>query len=64
MDADLPFRVEQWDAAGQHVERVLALAANLLIAKGTFAAAVTQYPDKVLTLRHGARVVESQNLPA
>ena len=59
----LPFAVEQWDATGNRIERVLARAGNLLIASAAFDLAATLYPRQVLTLRHGTRVVASRNLP-
>ncbi|WP_316980006.1 hypothetical protein [Shumkonia mesophila] len=59
----LPFAVEQWDAGGIRIERILARAANVLLASAAFDRASALYPDKVLTLRHGTRVVASLNLP-
>ncbi len=59
----LPFAVEEWDATGNHIERVLARAANVLLARAAFEAAAKLYPGHVLTLRNGTRVVASLNLP-
>ena len=59
----LPFAVEEWDATGNHIERVLARAANILLARAAFDGAAKIYPGRVLTLRHGTRVVASLNLP-
>jgi hypothetical protein len=42
---------------GVHDE-ILALAANLPIARGAFEAAVKMYPGEVVELRQDARVVE------
>jgi hypothetical protein len=52
---DLPFTVEEWDAAGNVISRVLARACNVVIARGAYEAARRQYPDANLTLRVGVR---------
>ena len=54
-DEELGFKVVK--DLGAHDE-ILARAANLLIARGAYAAAVKMYPDEVIELRQGARVVE------
>jgi hypothetical protein len=54
---ELVFRVEMWTQDDNHVERLLALADNVLVGRGAFLAAVNQYPDRILTLRHGMRVI-------
>ena len=52
---DLGFKVVK--DLGAHDE-LLALAANLPIARSAFAAAVKMYPGETIELRQGARVVE------
>lgn len=55
---DLDFAVEIWTRDGQRVARVLARAANALVARGAWKAACEQYPDDIVMLRHGAWVLE------
>jgi hypothetical protein len=55
VEDDLGFKVVK--DLGAHDE-LLALAANLPIAQGAFAAAVKMYPGETIELRQGARVVE------
>jgi len=63
VDDLLPFAVEQWDAGGIRIERILARAANVLMASAAFDRAAALYPDKVRPCAHGTRVVASRNLP-
>jgi hypothetical protein len=58
IDDDLPFKVEQWDATGNRIERVIARAANLIVGRRAYEAACRQYPKARLTLRQGIRVIE------
>jgi hypothetical protein len=53
-DEDLSFKVVK--DLGAHDE-LLALAANLPIARAAYEAAVKMYPGEVIELRQGARVV-------
>lgn len=50
------WKVEQW---GEHdtIERVFAICDRADIGIAAFDASVTAYPDKHITLRHGARVI-------
>ncbi len=57
-DDDLPFKVEQWDRDGNRIERVIARAANLVMGRSAYDAALRQYPKARLTLRQGVRVIE------
>jgi len=54
---DHPFKVEVWE--GDKVAETLAVAGNVVIAGAAFKAAVTQRPGRVVTLRHGARVIRT-----
>jgi hypothetical protein len=58
-DEDLGFKIVK--DLGAHDE-VLARAANLPIARGAYLAAVKMYPDDVIELRQGARVVERHSI--
>jgi hypothetical protein len=55
--ADLPFHVEAWDQADNHVEELIAACGNLIVAKAAFHAAAEMRPGANLLLRHRARVV-------
>jgi hypothetical protein len=55
---ELPYRIELWEAAtGAQVERVLARALSAVLARAIFAAALTEHPDRRITLRKGLQVV-------
>jgi hypothetical protein len=58
-DSDLPFRIEQWDAADQRVERLIAASDSLIVARAAFVAAPAEYPKARLTLRQQTRIIES-----
>ncbi len=52
------YRIDQWARDGKgSIERVLALADNLVIARAAFDKAVEIYPHEVLTLRKRAHVI-------
>ena len=63
----LPYKVEQWDDTGTQVTSILARAGNHTIAQSAFVAATRLYPSRIVTLRHGARVLQiagdSRQLP-
>jgi hypothetical protein len=55
LDDNLPFRVEQWDAAGGRFEAILAAVADLKLGKAAFAEAVnTQTNAYYSGTRHGS----------
>lgn len=54
---DLPVVLEIWDDQDRRVERVLARLARADIGRGAFEIAVQEFPEKIITLRHKARVV-------
>jgi len=56
-DDELPFKVEQWDRAGNQIERVIARTANLIVGRRAFEAACSQYPEARITLGQGIRVI-------
>ena len=49
-DHDLPFRIELWDDADQHVDELTAIS--------TYEEAVKRRPGKLITLRQKARVIK------
>jgi hypothetical protein len=53
----LPYRVELWDADRHAVERVLARAVSVTLARAIFTAAQNEHPGRAVTLRHGNRVL-------
>jgi hypothetical protein len=55
---ELPYRVELWHMDGTAaVERVLARALNLHLARAIFKAATDEHPDRRITLREGTRLI-------
>jgi hypothetical protein len=54
---DFGFTVEQWTDDGVHIEEVMALCRNALLARAAFKAAVELRPQRVLYLRNGTRVL-------
>ena len=57
---ELKFAIEEWTADYQHVSEVLVRASNISVALAAFAEAARVRPKAPLTLRHGARVIESR----
>jgi hypothetical protein len=51
---ELPFKVVRSDG----LVEVLARATNLLIARAAYQATAKMYPDELIELRQGARIVE------
>jgi hypothetical protein len=54
---ELPFKVEAWSQKGQNIDRLIATATNVLVARAAYEAAVQLYPGQNITLRQGARVI-------
>lgn len=54
---DLPYKVELWDDAYEAVEQVLAVTADGSIGYGAYYAAIRQFPNRNITLRHKNRVI-------
>jgi hypothetical protein len=54
MTDDLPFKVVRSNGT----DEVLARATNLMIARGAYRSAVRMYPEDLIELRQGARVIE------
>src|SRR5258708_1435930 len=51
---ELPFRIELWSVANPElVERVLARAFNVTLARAIYLAAQTEHPDRRITLARG-----------
>ena len=57
-DHELPFRIELWDDADQHVEELIALVSDFTTAQLTYNDAVKRRPGKLITLRQKARVIK------
>jgi hypothetical protein len=49
---ELDYKVELWDASESHVEQVLAVTAHGSIGYAAYYAAMREYPDRTVTLRH------------
>jgi len=58
---DLPYKVELWDQARQSVEQVLAVTASGSIGYAAFYAAMREYPNRYITLRHKNSIVSRWN---
>jgi hypothetical protein len=57
-DPDLPFKIELWDDADQHVEELIALVGDFYTAQTAYDDAVKRRPGKLITLRQKARVIK------
>jgi hypothetical protein len=53
---ELDFKVEQWSERDA-IERVFAVCDRGDVGLAAYEASVAAYPDKHITLRHGARVI-------
>jgi hypothetical protein len=60
---DLPYRIELWDLERQTVETILAFTARSAIGYAAYYAAVKEYPDRLVTLRHKNRTVARSSEP-
>ena len=48
-----------WDDKDTRIEEVIALASDYATAKSAYEVAVKRRPGRFITLRHGARVIQS-----
>jgi hypothetical protein len=59
---DLPYRVDLWRTEDENgVERVLARAASMPLARAIFKAARGEHPDRRITLCKGNRIVSDSS---
>jgi len=56
---ELPFKIVRANRQDDLLALALALALNLPIARGAFGAAVGMYPQDLIELRQGARIIQS-----
>jgi hypothetical protein len=61
MADDATFRIEQWDAGDQCVERLIAASDNFAVAHAAFEAAAKEYPHARLKLYKQERVIVSRS---
>lgn len=54
---NLPFRVELWDRADQHIRWIVSASSNVAIAHAALEAAIANYPGQCFTLRKGILVI-------
>ena len=54
---NLPFRVELWDRADQHLRFVVAASASVAIGHAALDAAIANFPGERFTLRNGIHVI-------
>lgn len=57
-DEELPYAVELWDESRRQVEKILARAFRVSLARAIFRAALDENPGRRIVLRHGERIVE------
>lgn len=57
-DEGLSYAVELWDEHHSGVEKILARAFRLSLARAIFRAALDENPGRRITLRHDGRVLE------
>jgi hypothetical protein len=56
------YRIELWlDGPGDQIERVLARAAGVELARAIFKAALSEHPGRRITLRKGNRTIEDSS---
>ena len=55
-EEELPYSIELWQAAGS-IERVLARAVSVHLARAVFQAVTNEHPDRRVTLRKGNRII-------
>lgn len=60
---NLPYRVELWDNPADQVQRLLARAANVLLARAIFKEAQTEYPGRRVTVSDGAKIIADSGKP-
>jgi hypothetical protein len=56
-DRELDYRVELWDPTWTYVEQLLAVTAHGSIGFAAYYAAIKEYPDRYITLRHKGGVL-------
>jgi hypothetical protein len=54
---DLPYRVEVWDLTETRFEQVLAVTSSATIGYAAYYAAIREFPNSVIVLRHRGRLV-------
>jgi hypothetical protein len=59
---DLPYTVELWDEEKKNVKQVLAVTTHGSIGFAAYYAAIREYPDRHITLRHRNRMIARSNM--
>jgi hypothetical protein len=54
---ELPYKIETWDASETRVEELIARVSHIFVAQAAFDRATEVYPERVITLKIGARVM-------
>lgn len=57
-DADMPFNVTMFTGDDQRIDHVIAKGMDQLVMRAAFQKACTLYPDRIIRLRAGVRVIE------
>jgi hypothetical protein len=56
--ANFAYRVDRWDAAGNNIMEHVAGLEDYSVAQAAYDCACRRWPKEVVTLRHGARLME------
>jgi hypothetical protein len=56
-------RLDMWDAPAENIVEHLASAEDFELAEATYLAAVKRWPNAVITLRQGPRVIHDSRQP-
>jgi hypothetical protein len=57
----LAYVVERWASDGRHIEETLARCSHISVARAAFNAAISEYPDCVITLSQGMQLIDRTN---
>ena len=62
LDAFL-FRVEVWSFNDDHVDELMAVAKNVMVARAAYEAALKERPDRIVRLRNKAMILAERFPP-
>ncbi len=54
------FRVEVWSFNDDHVDELMAVARNVMVARAAYEAALKERPDRIVRLRNKAMVLDER----
>lgn len=59
----LQYVIERWASDGKHIEETIARCSNLAVARAAFNAAISEYPNFVITLSQGMQLIDRTTVP-